>query len=170
MPYRAALVMTDALAGHTDAVVEELTLATGGNYSFFGGGAGDDGRFQKTHVFAGTEAVSDAVVALEMLSMQPIGVGVSHGWVPAEPGLRVTEADGMRLVSLNGAPAQQAFEDHAGPPARRSTWPTRCRSSCTTSSASRAAATTACACRWGSTPTARSPARRRFPRARSCTS
>ena len=113
MPYRAALVMTDALAGHTDAVVEELTLATGGNYQFFGGGAGDDGRFQKTHVFAGTEAMSDAVVALEMLSLRPLGIGVSHGWLPASAGYRVTEADGMRLIGLNGAPAQQAFEDHA---------------------------------------------------------
>lgn len=113
MPYRAALVMTDALAGHTDAVVEEMTLATGGNYRFFGGGAGDDGRFQKTHVFAGRQAVSNAVVALEMLSLQPVGVGVSHGWVPAGSGLRVTEADGTRLISLNGAPALDAFEDHA---------------------------------------------------------
>jgi hypothetical protein len=113
MPYRSALVMTDALAGHTDALVEEMTIATGGNYRFFGGGAGDDGRFQKTYVFAGTQAMSDAVVALEMLSMQPVGVGVSHGWTPAGPGLRVTEVDGSRLISLNGAPALQAFEDHA---------------------------------------------------------
>jgi hypothetical protein len=112
-PYRAALVMTDALAGHADALVEELTVATRGNYSFFGGGAGDDGRFQKTHVFAGTAAVTDAVVALEMLSSQPLGVGVSHGWVPASPALRVTEADGARLVSLNGTPAIDAIEDYA---------------------------------------------------------
>jgi hypothetical protein len=113
MPYRAALVMTDALAGHTDSLVEQLTLATGGNYSFFGGGAGDDGRFQQTHVFAGTEAIGNAVVALEMQSMQPIGIGVSHGWIPTGPGYRVTEADGMRLIGLNGAPAVSAFEDHA---------------------------------------------------------
>ena len=113
MPYRAALVMTDALAGHTDAFVEELTVATHGNYRFFGGGAGDDGRFQKTHVFAGTSAHSDAAVALEFLSMEPIGVGVSHGWVPASRGLRVTEADGNRVVSLNGVPALEAFQEHA---------------------------------------------------------
>jgi hypothetical protein len=113
MPYRSALVLTDALAGHTDAVVEQLTVATGGNYRFFGGGAGDDGRFEKTHVFCGTEAVSDAVVALEILSTKPIGVGVSHGWLPAGPGMRVTEVDGMRLIGLNGAPAVQAFEEHA---------------------------------------------------------
>jgi hypothetical protein len=112
-PYRAALVMTDALAGYADAVVEELTVATRGNYRFFGGGAGDDGRFQKTHVFAGIEPVTDAVAALEILSLHPLGVGVSHGWIPAGDGLRVTEADGARLIGLNGAPAIDAIEDHA---------------------------------------------------------
>jgi hypothetical protein len=113
MPYRSALIMTDGLAGYTDALVEELTLATGGNYRFFGGGAGDDGRFQKTHVFAGTRAVNDAVVGLEILSAHPLGVGVSHGWLPAGEGLRVTEIEGARLIGLNGAPAIEAFEDHA---------------------------------------------------------
>ena len=113
MPFRSALVMTDALAGHTDAIIEELTLATGGSYRFFGGGAGDDARFQKTHVFAGTEPITDAIVALEILSMKPVGIGVSHGWEPDSPPLRVTEADGNRLTSLNGEPAVRAFEDHA---------------------------------------------------------
>ena len=112
-PYRSALVMTDALAGHTDALVEAMTLQTAGNYRFFGGGAGDDGLFSKTHVFAGVRALSDAVVALEILSQKPVGVGVAHGWEPAGAGLRVTEADGMKLVSLNGLPACEAFADHA---------------------------------------------------------
>jgi hypothetical protein len=113
MPYRSALVMIDVLAGHSDAVVDELTLATGGEYRFFGGGAGDDGKFHKTHVFAGTKAVSNAVVALEILSTQPLGVGVSHGWIPAGNSLRVTEAEGTRLISLNGVPAIEIIEEHA---------------------------------------------------------
>ena len=113
LPYRAALVMTDALAGHADAVVEELTVATRGNYRFFGGGAGDDGRFEKTHVFAGTEAVTDAVVALEMLSTQPIGVGVSHGWIAGSEGMRVTDVQGSRLIGLDGIPAADAIADYA---------------------------------------------------------
>ena len=112
-PYRSALVMTDALAGHTDALVEELTLRTAGNYRFFGGGAGDDGLFQQTHVFAGRQAFSDAVVALEILSDKPVGIGVAHGWEPTGPGLRVTESEGMKLISLNGLPAFDAFSDHA---------------------------------------------------------
>lgn len=113
LPHRAALVMADALAGHTDALVEALTVQTGGNYRFFGGGAGDDGRFEQTHVLAGTQAFDGAVVALEILSADPIGIGVAHGWEPASAGMRVTEVDGMRLVSLDGAPAVHAFEEHA---------------------------------------------------------
>ena len=50
-PYRSALIMTDALAGHADDLVEQLTLVTSGRYQFFGGGAGDDAQFRRTDVF-----------------------------------------------------------------------------------------------------------------------
>lgn len=111
--HRCALVMTDALAGHADDLVDQLTLATAGRYQFVGGGAGDDAQFRRTRVFHGTEALSDAVVAVEILSKKPLGIGVGHGWQPASDAMRVTEASGMTLVSLNGMPAVDAFEDHA---------------------------------------------------------
>lgn len=112
-PHRSALVMVDALAGHADVLVDELTLATGGQYQFFGGGAGDNAQFQRTSVFCGREVLNDAAVALEMLTAKPIGVGVRHGWAPASAPFRVTEAEGTRLVSLNGLPAAEAFDAHA---------------------------------------------------------
>ncbi len=59
--------------------MEDLTRLTAGTYQFVGGGAGDDARFQQTHVFYGTEAYTDAAVALEILSHKPIGFGVGHG-------------------------------------------------------------------------------------------
>jgi hypothetical protein len=111
--HRAALVMTDALAGHADVLVEELTLATAGQYRFFGGGAGDNARFQRTPVFLGAQVLAGGAVALEIRSTKPIGVGVRHGWEPATQTYRVTEADGMRLISLNGVPAVEAFEERA---------------------------------------------------------
>lgn len=111
--YRSALIMTDALAGHADDLVDQLTLATAGEYQFFGGGAGDNAQFRHTNVFYGTEAVPDAAVALEILSNKPVGIGVGHGWEPVGPGMRVTEAHGKQLVSLNGMPAVEAFERHA---------------------------------------------------------
>lgn len=111
--YRSALVLTDALAGHTEELVDQLTLLTGGTYQFFGGGAGDNAEFRRTEVFAGTEAASDAVVALEILSEKPLGVGVRHGWEPASEAFRVTESQDMRLLSLNAAPAVEVFAAHA---------------------------------------------------------
>lgn len=111
--YRSAMVLTDALAGYADDLVEQITVLTGGTYQLFGGGAGDDANFRRTHVFYGTEAVHDAAVALEILSNKPLGIGVCHGWVPAGAAMRVTEAEGMRLVSLNAVPAVEVFQEHA---------------------------------------------------------
>lgn len=111
--HHAALVLTDALAGFADDLVDRLTLRTGGVYRFFGGGAGDDARFEHTVVFCGTEVASDAAVALEILSDKPIGVGVRHGWAPGGERMRVTAAEGMRLASLNAVPAAEVFAEHA---------------------------------------------------------
>lgn len=111
--YRSALVLTDALAGHADDFVERLTALTAGTYQLFGGGAGDDAKFSRTHVFFGTEAVPDAAVALEILSHKPVGIGVRHGWEPGSEAMRVTDADGMRLTSINNTPALEVFRDYA---------------------------------------------------------
>lgn len=111
--YRTAIVLLDALSGHAEEIVDEMTQATGGMYRFAGGGAGDDGKFSKTHVFHGAEAHSDAIVALEILSHKPIGIGSKHGWTPSGDSLRVTETAEACVVSFNVAPAVEAFEDHA---------------------------------------------------------
>ena len=111
--FSSALVLTDALAGHASRLIDELTLATGGQYSFFGGGAGDNARFSNTPVFHGREVLSDAAVALEILSDKPIGIGAVHGWEPASRAMRVTETRGMSIVSIDGFPARDAFVGHA---------------------------------------------------------
>jgi len=111
--YCSALILTDALAGHADELIEELTLVTGGSHQFFGGGAGDDADFRRTEVFVGNEIASDAAVALEMISEKPIGIGVRHGWKPATTPMRVTESRGAVLVSLNASPVLDVFREHA---------------------------------------------------------
>ncbi len=111
--YKSALVLTDALAGYVDDLIEQLNIETGGGYSLFGGGAGDDARFSRTHVFFGTEAYTDSAVALEILSATPLGIGVRHGWQPSGNPMRVTESEGGRLASLNAMPAVEAFAEHA---------------------------------------------------------
>lgn len=118
-PYRAAVIMTDALAGHADDLVDQLTVMTAGRYQFVGGGAGDDAKFSRTHVFLGEQAYTDAAVALEILATKPFGLGVRHGWVPGSKAMRVTKADGMRLISINGFAAVHAFEEHAAATGQR---------------------------------------------------
>ena len=111
--YRSLLLLTDALAGNTEELMDHLTTITAGRYQIFGGGAGDDAQFSRTHVFYGSQALSDAAVGLEILSNKPLGIGVSHGWQPATPPMRVTEVRGKYLVSLNATPAVEIFAEHA---------------------------------------------------------
>ncbi len=117
--YCSALILTDALAGHADELIEELTLKTGGSHQFFGGGAGDDANFRRTQVFVGNEIASDAAVALEIVSEKPIGIGVRHGWSPATAPMRVTESRGAVLVSLNASPVLDVFREHADATAQK---------------------------------------------------
>ncbi|HUQ85510.1 MAG TPA: FIST N-terminal domain-containing protein [Candidatus Limnocylindrales bacterium] len=100
-PYRTSLVLADALAGYTDTLIDQMNQLTGGIYQFFGGGAGDDAKFSKTHVFMDTEVFTNAVVALEILSKKPVGIGIRHGWEPTGELMRVTESKGMKIISLN---------------------------------------------------------------------
>lgn len=112
-PFRSALVLNDALAGSADEMVRMLNVQTGGKYKFFGGGAGDDAAFSRTHVFCGTQMASNAAVALEILSMKPIGVGVRHGWGAATEPMRVTSSTGTAVRSLDAIATRDVFEDHA---------------------------------------------------------
>lgn len=117
--HRTALLFVDALAGSAEDLVNGLTAATGGRYRFAGGGAGDDGRFAKTHVFHGMEAHTDAVVALEILSNKPFGIGARHGWTPASDALRVTDSADACVLSLNVSPAVEVFAEHAAASGQR---------------------------------------------------
>lgn len=111
--YHTAIVMTDALAGYTDDFIQALTVKTQGKYQLVGGGAGDDAKFSQTHVFYETEAIKDGAVALEILSNEPIGIGVKHGWEASSGAMRVTEVEGSRLIGINGMPALEAFQEFA---------------------------------------------------------
>jgi hypothetical protein len=112
-PYRSALVLSDVLAGFADDLIHSITVETGGLFQLFGGGAADDAKFNQTHVFYGREAASDAVVALGILSKKPLGIGVKHGWVSSSKPMRVTEAEGLRIVSINAVSAADVYEQHA---------------------------------------------------------
>ncbi|MEW6055050.1 MAG: FIST N-terminal domain-containing protein [Bdellovibrionota bacterium] len=112
-PHRSLLILTDALAGYVDDFLEHFTLQTAGRYQLVGGGAGDDGKYLETYVFEGTNVHRDAAVGLEILSKKPIGIGAQHGWKLGGSPMRVTEAIGNRIISLNATPIIDVFKTHA---------------------------------------------------------
>jgi hypothetical protein len=112
-PHRSVMVLTDALAGQMDQLIEELTVWTAGGHRIFGGAAGDDARFEKTFVFAGQEVLSDAAVGLEIHSKHPVGISLQHAWVPASEPMRVTSASGCVVKSLNAVPALTVMTEFA---------------------------------------------------------
>jgi hypothetical protein len=118
-PYRSAIVLVDALVGHADAFLDHLMAATGRTYQLFGGGAADGARMSRSQLLCGTDVLSDCAVGLEILSDQPLGVGLCQGWRPVSAPLRVTEADGNRVLSLNGLPALDTFREHAAQTGQR---------------------------------------------------
>lgn len=111
--HRSAIVLVDALVGRADAFLDHVMAATGNTYQLFGGGAADGARMSRSQLFCGTEILSDATVGMEILSNQPLGVGLCQGWRPVSTSMRVTEADGNRVVSMNGIPALEVFQEHA---------------------------------------------------------
>ncbi len=113
LPGKAALVLIDTLAGQSEDIVAELTTLTRGGHQFFGGGAGDNGQFQNTHVFMGTKAYEDAVLVLEILADKPIGIGSANGWEPDSALMRVTAAHGSLIESINSLPALDVYEEYA---------------------------------------------------------
>lgn len=111
--FRTGILFVDALAGHTEPFLDELTARTAGSYQFVGGGAGDNAQFAKTSVFIGARVVDDAAVVLGIVSPNPLAVGVGHGWTPQGARMRVTQSNGNTLASLNGLPARLAVEAYA---------------------------------------------------------
>jgi len=78
-----------------------------------GGAAGDEGKFQATHVGDPERAGSDMAAAVHVFSKHPWGVGIGHGLEPTTAKMRVTRAKGNVVQEIDGRPAFSVYEEHA---------------------------------------------------------
>ncbi|WP_165423013.1 FIST signal transduction protein [Ktedonosporobacter rubrisoli] len=112
--FRTAILFMDVINVFMDDFVKALTHSTHGNYQFFGCGAAENGQQKYAPVFAGEQALGNSVVALEVLSHKPLGIGSRHAWIPATPSMQaITENGGTLLKSLDGRPALEVFREYA---------------------------------------------------------
>ncbi len=113
LAHRTILFFVDGLGGGGEALINEITVQTALQYELVGGAAGDDVKFEKTPVFYQDEVVTGAFVCAEILSTAPLGIGISHGWNPIGPKMRVTRSQGLIVKEINGRPALDIYKDFA---------------------------------------------------------
>jgi len=107
------VLLTDGLSGTAETLVVDLYERSVGGAQIVGGAAGDEGKFQATHVGAAGQAGNDAAAALHVFSSVPWGVGVNHGLRPTTKQMRVTKAQGSVVYEIDNLPAFEVYRRHA---------------------------------------------------------
>src|SRR5690606_8591209 len=110
------IVFHDGLSGREEGVMERIGDLT--NVPFVGGSAGDDTRFEATHLFLDGEARSGASLLLLLAPPRPFHILKTQSFEVLEPTLRVTAADEATrtVTSFNDKPAAVAYAEAIGVP------------------------------------------------------
>jgi hypothetical protein len=105
-----AFQLIDGLSVREEPVTRTLKHALGG-IPLFGGSAGDDLKFAKTHVYAGGRFHSDSAVLVLASTDLPFRIFKTQHFVPTDERLVVTEADSASrtVMEINGLPAAQEY-------------------------------------------------------------
>lgn len=105
-----AFMLIDAMSIREEPVANALQYALG-KIPLFGGSAGDDLKFAKTHVFVGGRFRSDSAVLILIHTTLPFKLFKTQHFVSTNERLVVTEADpAKRIVTeINGLPAAEEY-------------------------------------------------------------
>lgn len=110
------VLLSDGLGGDQMDVVRGAYDAATIDVPLVGGCAGDYLAMRQTLQLHGTAVMSGAVVAAAISSERPLGVGVSHGWIPSSEPMLVTESRNTVLSSLDDKPALDVYLNFFDPP------------------------------------------------------
>lgn len=109
-------VFADALAANKEDFVHTLYHLFGASVRYLGGGCGSL-SFQPFPCVLHNSGVHQGAAVLGLGPMM-VSLGVAHGWSPLSEPLKVTRADGNRVITLNWEPAMQVYrrivEAHSG--------------------------------------------------------
>ena len=107
------MTLVDGLSGAGERFVESIVESTQALHQVVGGAAGDEGKFQATHVGEPERAASDMAAAVHLFARTPWGVGIGHGLEATTAKMRVTRAKGNVVHEIDGRPAFAVYEEHA---------------------------------------------------------
>jgi hypothetical protein len=107
--YLAMLALIDAVSGFAAEVVDSMTDLLGPSWLIAGGAGCDNFKFIKSFQFTDDVVRSDALIAAMLRTPAPIGVGVSHGYLPVDRPLVVTRSASNIIYELDGQPAFEVY-------------------------------------------------------------
>ncbi|PIS13219.1 MAG: hypothetical protein COT67_02985 [Candidatus Tagabacteria bacterium CG09_land_8_20_14_0_10_41_14] len=108
------MAITEGLAENGAAIPRGIQEVFGKNFPIMGGAAGDDFLFKKTYQYYNDRVLTGAVIGLGLSGKFSFGVGVRHGWEPVGLPMKVTKAEGAKLIEINNRPALSIYEDYFG--------------------------------------------------------
>ena len=110
------LVLADGLSGAEERLMEKLGDAT--DVFFVGGSAGDDLKFQRTHVYAGGRAYSDSAVLVLLRVPRGFEIVKTQSFRPIGKSLVATAVDEAHrtVIEFDHKPALEAYAEALGVP------------------------------------------------------
>lgn len=97
-------VFPDGFAANISALLRGLYNGLGSDFSYIGGGTGDNLRFYQTYQFT-EDGVSNDSLAVALVKGINFNVNLAHGWKPMGQPMMVTKAKGKKVYELDGLPA-----------------------------------------------------------------
>jgi hypothetical protein len=110
-PYEAVILLSDALLGDQQELLNGMYRVTGFAVPVVGGAAGDDRQLNQTFVFCRDRVMTDAAVAVWIGADKPMHVVSGHGWQPSGLPMVVTSAEGTHVREIAGRPALDVYQE-----------------------------------------------------------
>lgn len=108
------MILADGLSGAEEKLMEWIGDLT--NVTFIGGSAGDDLKFQATHLFAEGKAYSDAAILVLIKVAKPFDIVKTQSFRQLAPKLVATKVDEQNrtVLEFNNKPATEAYAEAVG--------------------------------------------------------
>ncbi len=110
--HRALMLFPDDQSMNLDGVVERAMTETALLYDILGGaGPTMPAPPRPPAIFFNRQLFHAGLAGTEVLSQCPIGLALANGWTPISGPYRVTQTAERRVVTIDGRPANEVYED-----------------------------------------------------------
>lgn len=106
-------VFPDGFVTNISDLIKGMYNALGPNFTYIGGGTGDNLKFFKTYQFT-EQGVSSNALAAALIKGINFQIGIGHGWKPVGQPMVITKASGKKVYEIDGRPAFEVYSECLG--------------------------------------------------------